>query len=397
VRRQEEQDNLTTIIGEWVRNIRLVRYLNGERAINREVSIVLRRFSFESAKAHIAILVSYGITYCWWTAPILTMLGYARYAQAPIEAATFFPAVWLLAVLSNQIQFLPHSLTHYGTAAAAMTRLERFLNLPDIQQHIIDRGKSLADNVGLPIRLHLSGVTLLYGESIALKSISLNIDLSAKTAIIGEVGAGKSSLLRLLSGEEAPTSGEITVEFSSGVRASIWAEEARERLRREIAYAPQEPFLSNTTLRENVDLFGTRSHDLVQEALEASALLTDVTQFEHGLDEEVGEIGINLSGGQRQRVSLARAFISSRPFLLLDDPLSAVDTRTEEQLFNSFCVGGRGFILVSHRLEHLDRCDRIIAIRGGVIVEDGTPEALRKLPQSEYRRLLDAQRGGSND
>ena len=106
--------------------------------------------------------------------------------------------------------------------------------------------------------------------------------------------------------------------------------------------------------------------------------------------EEVGETGINLSGGQKQRLSIARAFFSGRRILFLDDPLSAVDGRTEEILTDEFFKRARGLILVSHRLGELHRCDRVIVLSNGTIAEDGTPKTLLADEKSEFMRFLNA-------
>ena len=143
-------------------------------------------------------------------------------------------------------------------------------------------------------------------------------------------------------------------------------------------------------MRNNIDLSATTSSDDVNMALLAAQLNEDLATFPRGLEEEVGESGINLSGGQKQRVSLARAFLSKRPFLFLDDPLSAVDPRTEGLLMKSIIEHGRGVLLVSHRLAELERCDRVIVLDNGTIVEDGCPKALACDESSRFSRFLRA-------
>jgi ABC-type multidrug transport system fused ATPase/permease subunit len=388
--RQTEQDRFTTTIGEWVKNVRLVRYLNWEPAVARQVERALRRFSIAASKSHFLVCLAFGVSYSWWAMPILGMLVYGSYTAAPLSPAEFFPVVWLLSLLSNQIQFLPHSLTQYGEASAAVSRLERFFDLPEIRQHFSSHEAPLGGDLGIPVRVHARGVTVSYPSGDAIRNLSLSVDLTARLAIVGEVGSGKTTLLELLLGELAPTSGEIEVEFSSGVRAPLWTPEVHSAYRSSIAYAPQEPFLSNATLRENIDLSTTRDIAQVERAADQACLTPDIALFTRGLEEEVGETGINLSGGQKQRVSLARAFVSRRPVFFLDDPLSAVDTTTEQTLFSRFVGGTRGFILVSHRIAELDGCDRVIVLEKGEIIEDGVPRNLLTRPNSRYRAFLEA-------
>jgi ABC-type multidrug transport system fused ATPase/permease subunit len=128
-------------------------------------------------------------------------------------------------------------------------------------------------------------------------------------------------------------------------------------------------------------------------AIAASQLHDDLILFPRGLSEEIGESGINLSGGQKQRVSLARAFISQRSVMILDDPLSAVDPKTENLLMDAILAHGKGVILVSHRLAELERCDRVLVLEEGRIVEDGNPQTLAADPDSRFFAFLKAVEG----
>ncbi len=389
--RQTEQDRLTTTIGEWVRNVRLVRYLNWESVIARRIRDALRRFSVAAGKAHFLVCLAYGISYSWWAMPILGMLVYSAYVGTPLSATEFFPSVWFLSLLSNQIQFLPHSLTQFGEASAAVSRLVRFFSLPEVNRHFrTEAAACMTDELGFPVRIHVQHVTVSYPTGEALRDISLSVELATHIAVVGEVGSGKTTLLRLLIGELAPQSGEIEVEFSSGIRAPLWNAEVYSRYRASIAYAPQEPFLSNASLRDNIDLSVRKDDAEVEHAADRACLTPDIELFPQGFREEVGETGINLSGGQKQRVSLARAFVSGRPFFFLDDPLSAVDSTSERTLFARFMSDARGFVLVSHRIDELGACDRILVLDDGRVVEDGRPDELLVAPSSRYRAFIEA-------
>ena len=109
----------------------------------------------------------------------------------------------------------------------------------------------------------------------------------------------------------------------------------------------------------------------------------------------MGETGINLSGGQKQRVSLARAFASQRPIFILDDPLSAVDRQTERALMGEILKATQGLILVSHRLDELQLCDRVLVLKGGRVLEDGSPKTLMLRADSAFNAFLQAADKGS--
>jgi ABC-type multidrug transport system fused ATPase/permease subunit len=124
------------------------------------------------------------------------------------------------------------------------------------------------------------------------------------------------------------------------------------------------------------------------QAVRLAELEADIHHWQRGVEEEVGEIGVNLSGGQKQRVNLARALYSSRPYLVLDDPLSAVDTDTESALMGTLLSGTEGFLLSSHRLTELSRTDRLLVLDKGKIIEDDDPRELIMNPDSEFSRQL---------
>ena len=192
-------------------------------------------------------------------------------------------------------------------------------------------------------------------------------------AIVGAVGAGKSTFLQAALGETAKRSGRVA-------------------LRGAVSFAAQTPFVMNTSLKENI-LFGKPlvEHKYAR-VLEACALLPDLEQLPGGDATEIGERGITISGGQKARVSIARAAYSGADVALLDDPLSAVDAHVAETLFND-CVrgllGGKTRLLVTNQLQHLEKCDRILVIDGARVAEQGTYDELRALGEaSAFARLM---------
>lgn len=390
-RAQGEQDSLTTLIGEWVRNIRLVRYLGWQPAIQEEIADQMRRFSWQHALRHTVACVVYGLTWSWWMVPVLGMFVAAELSGGTIDLIGLFSTIWILDHLMNYIQHIPYSLSLYGAACAGADRILELLAAPEISRGLEPPRGALANpDWGAPIALHLREVTMRYGEHEALRDLSLSLDLRSRTAIVGAVGAGKTTLLELLVGECIPSDGSIEVEFEGGQRGSLWRADVYRYTRKFLAYSPQRPFLSNTLMRFNIDLGGERSDAEVREAARRAQLEPDLELLPRGLDEEVGETGINLSGGQKQRVSLARAFVSGRPILLLDDPLSAVDANTEGALMEELLRHARGMVLVSHRLGELLRCDRVVVLGAGRVEEDGVPTALAADPASRFSQFLAA-------
>ena len=206
-----------------------------------------------------------------------------------------------------------------------------------------------------------------------LRGVDLEVPAGQVVAVCGPTGAGKTSLLNLLPRFYDPTRGTVRV---GGVDTR---EVALAELRRAVALVTQRPVLFSVPLREN--LVAARPDapwEVVLAACEAAGVEAFVDDLPHGYDTLIGERGVNLSGGQRQRVALARALIAGARVLVLDDPMSAVDTQTERLLVENLrpAVAGRTVLLAGQRLSTILVADRAVVLDGGRIVEDGTPAGL---------------------
>ena len=200
-------------------------------------------------------------------------------------------------------------------------------------------------------------------KAITLSKFSLRVPKGQLLAIVGAVGSGKSSVLAALLGELQP----------------VHQSPAIVQVRGSVAYCQQIPWIMSGSVRENV-LFGLPlDEDKFTAAVHAAAFEEDLRGMPAGADTEIGERGISISGGQKARLSLARAVYSGAAVQLMDDPLSAVDARVGRDLFTR-CIGPSGVmhfagatrVLVTHQRQYLSRCDRVVVMRGGVVVEDGT-------------------------
>jgi ABC-type multidrug transport system fused ATPase/permease subunit len=225
-----------------------------------------------------------------------------------------------------------------------------------------------------PLQIELDGVHFAYGTGAEVLS---GVDLVARpgeiVAVCGATGAGKTSLLNLLTRFYDPTSGRVLVGGvdTRDVRLSD--------LRRAVAIVTQKPVLFSVLLREN--LLAARPDadwEDVLAACEAAGVSQFVDDLPHGYDTLIGERGVNLSGGQRQRVALARALIAGARVLVLDDPMSAVDTETERLLVENLrpAVAGRTVLVASQRLSTILVADRAVVLADGRVVEDGRPSEL---------------------
>jgi ATP-binding cassette subfamily B protein len=385
-----EEDKLATIIGEWVTNVRLLRFLSWEPLMQLRVARHIRRLVIESTREHAVVLVDFGVSVSWWLLPIIALIWANQSMGHSDELVTLFASIWMLNHITLYIRWLPNIFIDYALAAACVKRLNRLFQYRDISDDLLD-DYPRAVVKAMPVRLHLNNVSFAYRDAdFVLKDVFLTLPLDQRVSLIGKVGAGKSTLLKLICAEVKPTEGTVQVEFDNGVVADLWHANVYARYRQSIGYMPQEAYLSNASLAVNVSLETEYEESDVMQAIRLAELEADIGHWRSGTSEEVGETGVNLSGGQKQRVNLARALYSGRRFLVLDDPLSAVDTDTESILMSNLLQGPDGFLLCSHRLSELKKTDRLLVLDHGCIVEDGEPYELISDPDSEFSQHLKA-------
>jgi ATP-binding cassette subfamily B protein len=208
---------------------------------------------------------------------------------------------------------------------------------------------------------------------IALKDVSFEIQKGKTLAIIGTTGSGKSTIANLICRLFDPTDGKICIDQVDIKDFNI------QNLRSQIGYVPQDVFLFSDTIDNNI-AFGTTDlsdDQIIQAAIDAD-LHENIIDLPDGFNTILGERGITLSGGQKQRLSIARALARNPRILILDDSLSAVDTKTENNILNNLkgIMKGRTSIIISHRVSSAKLADHIIVLDDGVIVEHGSHESL---------------------
>ncbi|GAM10848.1 putative multidrug resistance ABC transporter ATP-binding/permease protein YheI [Geobacter sp. OR-1] len=231
--------------------------------------------------------------------------------------------------------------------------------------------------------IELCNLVFAYGAETVLRGISLKIARGSRLGIVGPIGAGKSTLVRMLARLHPVEDGMIRIDGIDINRIPITT------LRNSIGFVPQEGFLFSRTIAENVT-YGREgaNNEKMTAAARMAGLHDEVSRFPDGYETLVGERGITLSGGQKQRTSIARALIKDPAILILDDPLSAVDAHTEEEILTNLAgyYGSRTVIIVSHRISALRDCDLIVAIEDGRIVEQGSHVRLLEI-DGRYAQL----------
>jgi ATP-binding cassette subfamily B multidrug efflux pump len=248
---------------------------------------------------------------------------------------------------------------------SALTRLNHILDQP-VEDQTTNQSLSSEEPV-----ISIKDLTYSYPGHIdtVLKSINMTIKPGQTIGITGPVGSGKSTLLNILTGLLKPECGRVFVNGTDICDIDL------EDFYSHVAVVSQDPFLFSRTVSENISLGPNElPMEAIEKAAENAGLSEDLRAFPDGFSQAIGERGIMLSGGQKQRVAIARALGKCAPLLVMDDPLSSVDSKTEEHILTSLkahrCY--KTLILVSHRISVLKIADVVYVLDDGVIVEQGS-------------------------
>uniref|UniRef100_A0A8C7VWI7 ABC-type glutathione-S-conjugate transporter n=1 Tax=Oncorhynchus mykiss TaxID=8022 RepID=A0A8C7VWI7_ONCMY len=263
-----------------------------------------------------------------------------------LDAQKVFVSMALINILKTPLSQLPFAMSTTMQAIVSLKRLGKYLCSEELKD----------DNVA---KAPLSTETQLHSS---VYRINVGVPQGSLVAVVGHVGSGKSSLLSAMLGETEKRSGSVSIKGS-------------------VAYVPQQAWIQNATVQDNVMFGREKQKTWYQRVLDACALLPDLEILPAGDCTEIGEKGLNLSGGQKQRVSLARAVYRKADVYLLDDPLSAVDAHVGQHIFDKV-IGPKGVlrdktrVLVTHGMSFLPQADLILVLVDGEITESGSYQEL---------------------
>lgn len=316
------------------------------------------------------------------------IIGYGGYlvykgtfnAGQLMEFIGYFTAiVWPIMAVSDLID-----MTSRGKAS-----LKRISELLDAEVTVKDRPGvgALKDVKG---GIEFRDLTFRYpdGELDELHHVSFTIRPGESVGLVGKTGAGKTTLVDLILRTYNVPDGTIFIDGQDVNSVSIHS------VRENCAYVPQDNFLFSDTIARNI-AFGNSQVDM--DMVRHAAVLADVdeniSQFQQGYETVLGERGVTVSGGQKQRISIARALMKDAPILILDDSVSAVDTKTERAILDNLKQTRRGktTILIAHRISTIEQMDKVLFIDGGTVAGFGTHEALYA-QNAAYRKMVDLQR-----
>jgi ATP-binding cassette subfamily B protein len=389
----EAEGAMTTVLQENLTGIRVVRAF-ARQEFECEKFGKRNRTYREKVQKHIHLLAVY-----WSTSDLIAMtqsglvlFGGIHYVQTgAISVGTLFAFLTFEAQLMWPMRLLGRVLSEAGKAMVSLQRLRAILVEPE-EGAEAPFGMGSKKRMGVPLgvlarlrgEIRVEGLGFAYPDGTqALEDLSFEVEPGETIALLGAPGSGKSTLIQLFLRLYEPTQGRILLD------GKPLQEMERSGLRSQISVVLQEPFLFSRSIAFNLRVGRTEAEDHeLHEASRMASIHETIEEFDAGYQTMLGERGVNLSGGQRQRLSIARALLRDTPLLILDDALSAVDSRTEGEILSALRrrARKRTTILIAHRLSTLQQADRIFVLDKGRLVQTGTHEELRA-KEGIYQRL----------
>ncbi|KAJ2385955.1 hypothetical protein GGI05_004534, partial [Coemansia sp. RSA 2603] len=365
----EHKDKRIKIITEVLNGIKIIKLYAWEMPFIKKISHIRNILELGAVKDY-GIYQSITTLFSTVLPFMVTFCSFATYSlfdnksHGPLNMQLVFVSMSLFEMINDPLNDVAGFLLLHTQVMVSLGRLEKYLAADEINPTAINH--SFYDRDGADTSLEDVLVDVQNGsfkwlstdESPLVDNVTIQCKRSELAAVIGKVGSGKSSLLSAILGDMVKVSGNVSIRGS-------------------IAYVPQQPWIINATLQDNI-LFG---HELDPEfydkVIEACALKPDLEMLPAGDMTEIGEKGINLSGGQKARLSLARAVYARADIYILDDPLAAVDAHVSKHLFTqvigpSGLLASRARILVTNAVEYLPKTDSVTMLNNGSVVEQGS-------------------------
>jgi ATP-binding cassette, subfamily B, multidrug efflux pump len=367
---QVELARLSSLAEESVSAVRLIRSYCREEHFQKLFGTVAERYlGYNLSMARLRGLIIPVMAGATGAGTLIVLfLGGRLVISNSITLGDFVAFSGYLAMLVWPTAMMGWILTLAQRGASSMSRLNAILAAEPSVADAADAAPLEDVRQGIELR----NLSFGYEGGTLLDGISCFISAGERIGITGEVGSGKSSLLKLIPRLLPAADGMILIDGHDINHVTLAT------LRSRIGYVPQEAFLFSRTIRENIAYGAENGQGDVESAARQAGFMDDVEKFREGLETRVGEKGVALSGGQKQRLSIARALLAKPRILLLDDPLSAVDAGREEEILAELgrFFGNRTVLIVSHRLSVFRDCDRILVLKDGRIAEQGTPAEL---------------------
>ncbi|XP_072229951.1 ATP-binding cassette sub-family C member 3 isoform X1 [Leuresthes tenuis] len=363
VEQMKHKDDRIKLMNEILNGIKVLKLYAWEKSFKEKVlAIRQKELNVLRKTAYLGALS----TMAWTSAPFLVALtSFAVYVTVDennvLDAERAFVSLSLFNILRFPLNMLPQVISSIVQTSVSLKRIQSFLSHDELDPNSVDRNITASE---FAVTVVNGKFTWAKEDTPVLHNINVMVPQGSLLAVVGHVGCGKSSLISALLGEMEKVEGDVSIRGS-------------------VAFVPQQAWIQNATLRDNI-LFGNAYNEQKYRCvLDACALTPDLEVLPGGDLTEIGEKGINLSGGQRQRVSLARALYSDADVYLLDDPLSAVDAHVSKHIFDNLIgpeglLKGKTRILVTHGISFLPQVDNIVVMVDGRVSEMGSYQELLK-------------------
>ena len=379
---QESLSKLTTIAQESFSGISIIKSYTIEDELNKHI----QEISTETKNRHVDLAKFQS----WFLPMMVLLIGVSNILVIYIGGNQFIDGKIELGILAEFIIYVnmltwPVATVGWVTsivqqAEASQARINQFLKE---KIKIINKNSEILKING---DLEFKNINFIYEETNikALSDINFKLKKGESLGIIGPVGSGKSTLLELIVRNYDPMSGQILIDNLNLKNHN------KNNIRENISYVPQTTFLFSDTIKNNIR-FGKNDAQMpeIKKYSKVSCISDEIEDFPQKFDSILGERGINLSGGQKQRIALARALIKKPKILLLDDCLSAVDLETENEITSNLLIetGNITKVIVSQRTSTIKKCNKIIVLKDGKIIEEGNHEELIMNPKGYYYQI----------
>ncbi len=369
---RRENSVITAAYNEHINGVEVNKSLVQEERASREFEIISERMKTASYKSAYYNAMFMPLVIFIGSIAAALIIYYGGFMVLTPETGM---TVGILAAFFGYATLIYEPITDlsrfYSQAQSCMSAGERIFTLLDTKPEILDREYAKEfDRINGEIEFE--NVTFYYEkDKPVLEGIDLKIKAGQSVALVGETGGGKSTFINLICRFYEPKGGAIKIDGIDYMDMTV------ESLRSQLGVVLQTPHLFSGTIRENIQY----GRELASEAEIIEALrLVGGEEFADKLDEDVGEAGENLSLGEKQLISFARAILANPRIFIMDEATSSVDTLTEAKIQNGIhgIMEGRTSLIIAHRLSTIKNCDRILVVKKGKIVEDGTHKELMK-------------------
>lgn len=370
----QRQGSFSAFLQQSLSSMKIIQAFGRESFMHQKLRLHAESFSrsFVVANRISMSFNQFSILITTIASALLVLLGAIRGLNGTLSVGSIFIFLGYLTALSGPVNSL---VTAIGTVVTVGARGKRVFDVLDSDE-VVKEKPHATELKNVRGEVIFRNVTFGYGNALqqpVLNNISFTVLPGQVVAFVGATGAGKSSIISLLSRFYDPWKGSIQLDGVNIADAKLHS------LREQISLVLQEPFIFPMTIGENI-AFGNPDASLEEiiGAAKGAQAHSFISKLPQGYDTMISELGSSLSGGERQRIAIARAFLKKAPILILDEPTSAVDALTEAKIFKalSHFAKGKTVFLISHRLSTIKHADQIITIQNGSVVETGTHESL---------------------